>query len=246
MCPSSPSASTMPRMAPAVRFCAGQRLLVDIALLEDAERLLDERHVQARRGAGGVLGAPAGPASGRAAWPAGAGARPRPPGAPRAPAVGAAATARPRRPDRARTGKATAWDRTRPSRRHHRPPRSDVQGRAARGWLGTTPVDRSWRSAARVRPDSWTTLLPILGSRPTVRISPEGPSKRNRRGWSASHLGAISPVPPGPSMSRGLVPDRGDRGRSTLVRPACAMAELARPDGVSRELAQASSRLVLR
>jgi len=46
-----------------------------------------------------------------------------------------------------------------------------------------------------------------------VLMSPEGPSRRNRRGWSASHLGSAAAVQPGSSVSRRRPSDRPSPGR---------------------------------
>ena len=53
------------------------------------------------------------------------------------------------------------------------------------------------------RCNSCTNLLPWLRPDTIVLVSPVGPSKRNRRGWSASHLGAGAAVQPGCFVSEG-------------------------------------------
>ncbi len=114
--------------------------------------------------------------------------------------------------------------------RHHRPDGPHLQAmprvRAAR--CGSI-VDKT----RPIGPGSWTNPLPCQERRPIVLMSPEGPSRRNRRGWSASHLGSAAAVQPGSSVSRtrpadrpspGWDPGRRDRQAGTSRRRVSARA----------------------
>ena len=71
-----------------------------------------------------------------------------------------------------------------------------------RAWRAArADVDRSWTTPSGRDPNSWTNPLLRRPCHPIVLYSPEGPSRRNRRGWSASHLGSAAAVQPGSSMS---------------------------------------------
>ena len=73
--------------------------------------------------------------------------------------------------------------------------------------------------------NSWTSHLPAGICVPIVDISPEGSSKRNRRGWSASHLGAGTTAPPGCLLSpdttlQDMLPRRDTLAGTTLLHRA--------------------------
>ena len=149
-------------------------LVVDEALAEDVEGLVDEGIVEAR---GRVLRRPR---SG-SAWPR---------------ATAGQAT-------RARSSVSVA-----PTRARKGAMVADMMGQSAamcsrptRSW--TVPLSDRGQVFPGVARNSWTSRLRRGPPAPYLLVSPEGPSKRSRRGWSASRSGSGTRVPPGLSIRLG-------------------------------------------